>query len=283
MDDFKELRHWVSKLSAASDPHEVARIVPSLSLHAASDATALLRALDDLKQQLEDAERQHDITRGDMERTRIVRDEALAQVEALTAERDSLKTELEEAKEINEYVKERRAQISQRLWQWAHEELSEPLKTRYFNIVANGVADVMEQPTYAQQFNVMKSRAIKAEAERDNLRHLLGCNTAASWAEVAEKLVADRNALMAERDSLRASRDAALNACEKSRELLTVDRTSLVECHRLRDVRIESPIEHGLCLVDGESWLERDDYELVCQYDTATGLIDAAMKEAPNV
>jgi hypothetical protein len=64
-----------------------------LITQAVNAAPALLRALDDLKQQLEDAERQHDITRGDMERTRIVRDEALAQVEALTAERDGLRAD----------------------------------------------------------------------------------------------------------------------------------------------------------------------------------------------
>jgi len=88
----------------------------------------------------------------------------------LCAERDQLRAKLEDLQSVFDYTKERRAQISHRLWVWAHEELSEPLKTRYFNIVANGTADVMEQPTYAQQYNGMKHRAEAAENERDQLR-----------------------------------------------------------------------------------------------------------------
>jgi hypothetical protein len=38
-------------------------------------------ALDDLSQQLADEQRQHAITRGDLERTRLVRDEALRDLE----------------------------------------------------------------------------------------------------------------------------------------------------------------------------------------------------------
>lgn len=83
----------------------------------------------------------------------------------LRAEIARLTTDLDDAKEILAYRDERSAQRWQRLWQWAHEELSEPLKTRYFCIVANGTADVMESPTYAQQFNQMKHRAESAEAE----------------------------------------------------------------------------------------------------------------------
>lgn len=94
----------------------------------------------------------------------------LRRIPELEAERDKLAIQLNDLTALNEYVKERRAQISHRLWVWAHEELSEPLKTRYFNIVANGTADVMEQPTYAQQFNAMKYRAEASEAERDQLR-----------------------------------------------------------------------------------------------------------------
>ena len=93
-----------------------------------------------------------------------------AELAAARAERDVFKTKLEDLQSLFDYTKERRAQISHRLWVWAHEELSEPLKTRYFNIVANGVADLMEQPTYAQQYNGMKYRAEAAEAERDSLR-----------------------------------------------------------------------------------------------------------------
>lgn len=91
----------------------------------------------------------------------------LARIEALEAERDAAQAEVGRMSERLEFHFERAAQREQRLWQWAHEELSEELKTRYFNIVANGTADVMEQPVYAQQFNMMKHRAESAEAERD--------------------------------------------------------------------------------------------------------------------
>ena len=86
----------------------------------------------------------------------------------------ALEAELEKLKGSAEFRSERQAQREHRLWQWAHEELSEPLKTRYFNIVANGTADVMEQPVYAQHFNMMKHRAESAESERDALRAQLG-------------------------------------------------------------------------------------------------------------
>lgn len=59
----------------------------------------------------------------------------------------------------------------QRLWHWAHAELAEPQRTRYFSIVANGTADVNEPPTYAQQFNVMKWRMEEAERQLAALRH----------------------------------------------------------------------------------------------------------------
>jgi len=89
---------------------------------------------------------------------------------ACSAELRRQHAEIERLNDRLEFHYERAAQREQRLWQWAHEELSEPLKTRYFNIVANGTADVMEQPVYAQQFNMMKHRAESAESERDSLR-----------------------------------------------------------------------------------------------------------------
>lgn len=90
---------------------------------------------------------------------------------AQLAERDAAwQAMLDDLKETHTYFLERSAQRSQRLWKWAHEELSEPLKTRYFNIVANGTADWLEQPEYAQQYNAMKHRAERAEAELAQLR-----------------------------------------------------------------------------------------------------------------
>ena len=90
------------------------------------------------------------------------------------AERDGVwQAHLHDLQETHTYFLERSAQRSQRLWQWAHEELSEPLKTRYFNIVANGTADWLEQPEYAQQYNALKYRTEKAEGDRATLRELL--------------------------------------------------------------------------------------------------------------
>lgn len=61
-----------------------------------------------------------------------------------------------------------------RLWHWAHEELNETLKSRFFCIVANGTADHMEQPTYAQQMNRLRHRAELAEEELAKLRGTAG-------------------------------------------------------------------------------------------------------------
>ncbi|MCG6990774.1 hypothetical protein LDP20_02775 [Pseudomonas aeruginosa] len=58
----------------------------------------------------------------------------------------------------------------ERLWHWAHEELSEEQKRRYFNIVANGTAEHNEPPIYAQQICRMKHRAESAEQELAALR-----------------------------------------------------------------------------------------------------------------
>jgi len=65
-----------------------------------------------------------------------------------------------------------------RLWHWAHEELSEDLKRRFFSIVANGTADPNEHPNYAQQFNMMKHRAELAEEELAKLRAAYGVKVA---------------------------------------------------------------------------------------------------------
>lgn len=57
-----------------------------------------------------------------------------------------------------------------RLSKWAREELQEPLRTRFFSIVANGTPDPMEPPTSEQNYNGMKHRAEKAESELVRLR-----------------------------------------------------------------------------------------------------------------
>ncbi len=66
----------------------------------------------------------------------------------------------------------------ERLWHWAHAELTEQQRQRFFSIVANGTASANEPPTYAQQFNMMKWRMEKAEAEVVALRKASGSGAA---------------------------------------------------------------------------------------------------------
>jgi hypothetical protein len=61
-------------------------------------------------------------------------------------------------------------QRMERLSTLAREELDEPLRTRFFSIVANGSPDVIEPPTSAQNYNAMKARAETAESELVRLR-----------------------------------------------------------------------------------------------------------------
>jgi len=53
----------------------------------------------------------------------------------------------------------------ERLSQWARQELGEKQREQFFGIIANGSASADEPPTYAQQYNRMKWRMEKAEAE----------------------------------------------------------------------------------------------------------------------
>lgn len=66
----------------------------------------------------------------------------------------------------------------ERLWHWAHAELSEQQRHRYFSIVANGTADVSEPPTYAQQFNRMQWRMEEAERQLAALQQSAGIQQA---------------------------------------------------------------------------------------------------------
>lgn len=68
----------------------------------------------------------------------------------------------------------------ERLWHWAHAELTAQQRERFFSIVANGTASVNEPPTYAQQFNMMKWRMERAEAEVVALKKGSGLGTASS-------------------------------------------------------------------------------------------------------
>jgi hypothetical protein len=68
-----------------------------------------------------------------------------------------------------------------RLKDWAHTELTEPLKDRFFSILANSTVDVLEPPTYAQQFNMMKHDVDRLEKElaktRAELAEIQGCDS----------------------------------------------------------------------------------------------------------
>jgi hypothetical protein len=64
--------------------------------------------------------------------------------------------------------------VHERLWHWAHEELNDQQRERFFSIVANGTAAVNEPPSYAQQFNMMKWRMKRAEAELATLKEETG-------------------------------------------------------------------------------------------------------------
>src|SRR5262245_44822636 len=70
-------------------------------------------------------------------------------------------TELEDKLEFYTYRNNCRWE---RLWHFAHEELPEDLRNRYFHIVANGTADTSEHPRIAQEYNMLKHRAGQAEA-----------------------------------------------------------------------------------------------------------------------
>jgi hypothetical protein len=71
-----------------------------------------------------------------------------------------------------------------------------------------------------------------------------------------------------------------LEACKNARDVLVTDRQAFVDCQQLRDLRTESPIEHGLVAVADGVWLDSDDAEALRDYDRAIELIDAALAKA---
>ncbi|HBP5289066.1 TPA: hypothetical protein L5682_002037 [Pseudomonas aeruginosa] len=90
--------------------------------------------------------------------------------DALAAEAQALREEVAAAQKNLAFTEQWFAVRHERLWHWAHEELSEEQKRRYFNIVANGTAEHNEPPIYAQQICRMKHRAESAEQELAALR-----------------------------------------------------------------------------------------------------------------
>ncbi|HIE5723312.1 TPA: hypothetical protein ACXN3I_005400 [Pseudomonas aeruginosa] len=88
----------------------------------------------------------------------------------LEAEAQALRDEVEKAQNALAFTEQWYGVRYERLWHWAHAELNEEQKRRYFNIVANGTAEHSEPPTYAQQLCRMKNRYECAEKEAAALR-----------------------------------------------------------------------------------------------------------------
>ncbi|EOV9517759.1 TPA: hypothetical protein VDV84_001783 [Pseudomonas aeruginosa] len=88
----------------------------------------------------------------------------------LRAEAQALREEVEKAQNALAFTEQWHGVRYERLWHWAHAELDEEQKRRYFNIVANGTAEHSEPPTYAQQLCRMKHRYECAEKEAAALR-----------------------------------------------------------------------------------------------------------------
>ncbi|HFL1957668.1 TPA: hypothetical protein ACG3DD_003541 [Pseudomonas aeruginosa] len=90
--------------------------------------------------------------------------------DALAAEAQALREEIKKAQNALAFTEQWYGVRHERLWHWAHAELNEEQKRRYFNIVANGTAEHSEPPTFAQQLCRMKHRAEVAEKEVAALR-----------------------------------------------------------------------------------------------------------------
>ncbi|MBG4138608.1 hypothetical protein I4929_23760 [Pseudomonas aeruginosa] len=88
----------------------------------------------------------------------------------LEAEAQALRAEVEKAQNALAFTEQWHGVRYERLWHWAHAELDEEQKRRYFNMVANGTAEHSEPPTYSQQLCRMKHRYECAEKEAAALR-----------------------------------------------------------------------------------------------------------------
>ncbi len=90
--------------------------------------------------------------------------------DALAAEAQALREEIKKAQNALAFTEQWYGVRHERLWHWAHAELNEEQKRRYFNIVANGTAEHSEPPTFAQQLCRAKHRYECAEKEVATLR-----------------------------------------------------------------------------------------------------------------
>jgi tetratricopeptide (TPR) repeat protein len=74
---------------------------------------------------------------------------------------------------------------------------------------------------------------------------------------------------------------ATLTALRAARDVIETDRDGFVDAHRLRDLRTQDPIAHGLVLVTEGVWIPGDVAQVLHDYDKAIALIDAAPAQAP--
>ncbi|HBO2190246.1 TPA: hypothetical protein L4G86_005371 [Pseudomonas aeruginosa] len=88
----------------------------------------------------------------------------------LAAEAQALREEIKKAQNALAFTEQWYGVRHERLWHWAHAELNEEQKRRYFNIVANGTAEHSDPPTFAQQLCRTKHRYERAEKEVATLR-----------------------------------------------------------------------------------------------------------------
>lgn len=96
--------------------------------------------------------------------------EAVDKIVTLEAEAQALREEIKKAQNALAFTEQWYGVRHERLWHWAHAELNEEQKRRYFNIVANGTAEHSEPPTFAQQLCRTKHRYECAEKEVAALR-----------------------------------------------------------------------------------------------------------------
>ncbi|QPZ69388.1 hypothetical protein [Pseudomonas aeruginosa] len=96
--------------------------------------------------------------------------EAVDEIVTLEAEAQEFREEIKKAQNALAFTEQWYGVRHERLWHWAHAELNEEQKRRYFNIVANGTAEHSEPPTFAQQLCRAKHRYECAEKEVSALR-----------------------------------------------------------------------------------------------------------------
>lgn len=165
----------------------------------------------------------------------------------LRAEAQALREEVAAAQKNLAFTEQWYAVRHERLWHWAHEELSEEQKRRYFNIVANGTAEHNEPPIYAQQLCRMKHRAESAEQELAALRARVVVLPDASTVYAA---LDARERLFTSPENIQVALEAQsrLNGMTVSEELLrrlgqVISWQCFGDCRAFSDQRIPEPSE----------------------------------------